>query len=195
MKASSQVAIGLAIFDILMNLLLSNHNAYIIELLKLKGLDQGVAYIVEVKWSDESDADIDVYVRDPYGSFVCYSQLRMGFMHLDQDDRGIITDEVVGPNGEVRVLRKNREEVSIRQFIPGLYVVNVHMYAGREPTKVTVNIYDGRSGDTIKMLTRDVVLKTVGEDTTAFQFRLNEEGMLMETSFRYVPLEQIWRPK
>jgi len=187
MFSGDNKSVSIAFLDLLFLLLLYMTSSYIIELLRMKGLDQGLVFVIEIKWPDEPDQDIDLYVLDPMDNVVNYQKREAGLMHLDQDDRGRRSDEVSGKDLGRFVVLKNREQVSIRGLIPGRYIVNVDKFRGdkNDRTPVTVVVYDVRGGDAREMLRETVELVEVEKDKTAFQFWVDDDGRVIRVSREY----------
>lgn len=99
-------------------------------------------FVLTLTWDDASTDDIDVWVQDPMGSIICYKKKEAGLMHLDRDDIGTSTDKITLPSGEIVEYKHNQEIVTIRGFMPGEWVINIHMYNKRDkvPTGVEVRL-------------------------------------------------------
>lgn len=52
-------------------------------------------YIITVSWKDNNPDDIDTYVQSPTGDLVWFRGKEAGFVHLDRDDRGLLTSWAV----------------------------------------------------------------------------------------------------
>ena len=94
--------------------------------------------IVEVRWPDEVDADIDLWVQAPGDVPVGYSARGGAVFNLLRDDLGIRAD-VTGLNYETSYWRG---------ILPGEYTVNLHLYrkpskADRIPATVVTSVKDG----------------------------------------------------
>lgn len=85
-------------------------------------------YIFVIEWDSEASDDIDLWVRDPNGETVSFSRREAGTMHLEKDDLGTSNDTFTSPNGDVTVIRINREVITMRGIIPGTYTVMAHVY-------------------------------------------------------------------
>lgn len=134
-----------------------------------------VQFAVTTSWPAGSNDDVDLYVRDPQGNIVYFADPSVGLMNLEHDDLGTaVSGTQYLPNGQkVRVLY-NGERVDLRGFVPGEYTVNVHMYRKTDPgpTRVTVELW---SADRV-LVHRAVVLRTTGQEETAFRFTLTPRG-------------------
>jgi len=138
-------------------------------------------FMITVTWNKDLDDDVDTYVEDPAGNLVAFMRREEGLMHLDRDDLGHRNDTVMTPAGPIEY-KNNREMVTLRGFMPGEYVVNVHMYMKRElaPTEVTV-VLEKLNPYSIGMA-KELILTINGEERTAFRFRLDSEGNITEVN-------------
>jgi hypothetical protein len=135
-------------------------------------IDTYGVYAVTVAWAPDSNDDVDTYVEDPQGEIAYYKNPDAGLMHLEHDDLGRANDSTDGV-----VVNHNGERVVLRGAIPGEYVVNVHMYARKDPgpARIEVGLYRLRGQDTL-MAHRSVTLSRTDEEQTAFRFTLNAVG-------------------
>lgn len=133
--------------------------------------------IVEVRWLDEVDADVDLWVEAPGDAPVGYSNLGGLVFDLLRDDRGHYRD----------VAALNYEVAFSRGAPAGDYTVNLHLYSNNQgdlpvSAQVTVSVRadDGR---TIRRIAfREVELTHVGEELTVVRFSLAEGGSLVPGS-------------
>jgi hypothetical protein len=133
--------------------------------------------IVEVRWPDEIDADVDLWVQAPGDVPVGYSNKGGAVFNLLRDDLGSRID-VTGLNYETSYSRGVQS---------GEYTVNLHLY--RNPSNVypipaTVVTSVKRSADqtTRQLLASKVLLGREGEEMTVYRFRLSEAGTLVAGS-------------
>lgn len=138
-------------------------------------------FMITVTWNKDIDDDVDTYVEDPAGNLVAFMRREQGLMHLDRDDLGHRNDTINTPNGPIEY-RENREIVTLRGFMPGEYVVNVHMYMKRDqkPTEVTV-VLEKLNPYSVGMA-KELVLTVNGQEKTAFRFRLDNDGSIVEVN-------------
>jgi hypothetical protein len=133
--------------------------------------------IVEVRWPDEIDADVDLWVEAPGDVPVGYSNKGGKTFNLLRDDLGKRAD-ATGLN----------YEVSYSRGIPaGEYTVNVHLYrnaSGIFPIPVTVVTSVKRSPkeSARQLLASKVELAREGEEITVYRFELSEDGRLVPGS-------------
>ncbi len=147
--------------------------------------------IVEIRWPDELDADVDLWVQAPGDVPVGYSNKGGLIFNLLRDDLGKRAD-ATGMNYEVSYSRG---------IPPGEYTVNVHLYrnaAGVYPVPVTVvaSVKRNASESARQILASRVELKREGQEITVFRFKLDERGRLVPGSVHSLkrPL-RAWRNK
>ena len=134
--------------------------------------------IVEVRWPDEIDADVDLWVQAPGDVPVGYSNKGGAVFNLLRDDLGKRVD----------VTGLNYETSYSRGILPGEYAVNLHLY--RNPVQGL-----SRTGDRghqrqaaaptdppRQLLASKVLLAREGEELTVYRFRLNDAGTLVAGS-------------
>ncbi|MBN2362154.1 MAG: hypothetical protein JXR83_22070 [Deltaproteobacteria bacterium] len=133
--------------------------------------------IVEVRWPDELDCDVDLWVEAPGDTPVGYSNKGGVIFNLLRDDLGKRAD-ATGLN----------YEVSYSRGIPaGEYTVNVHLYrnsAGVFPIPVTVvtSVKKSAKESARQLLASNIELTREGQELTVYRFRLSEDGDLVPGS-------------
>lgn len=150
--------------------------------------------IVEIRWLDGMDVDVDLWVKAPTDVAVGYSNLNGKYFNLLRDDLGNYGDP----------LNLNYENAYTRGVIPGEYVVNVHLYnvrtlAVQESLPMTVDVAvsiakqikaeDGTNSRAVRLLFQQIRLKHIGHEVTVFRFALDENGDLIEGSVHNTPIE------
>jgi hypothetical protein len=133
--------------------------------------------IVEVRWPDELDCDVDLWVEAPGDVPVGYSNKGGAIFNLLRDDLGNRVD-ATGMNYEVSYARG---------IAPGEYTVNVHLYrnpASVSPIPVTVVTSVKKSAqDTARqLLASKVDLAREGQELTVYRFELSDDGGLVPGS-------------
>jgi hypothetical protein len=133
--------------------------------------------IVEVRWPDEIDADVDLWVQAPGDVPVGYSNKGGAVFNLLRDDLGKRVD----------VTGLNYETSYSRGIVPGEYAVNLHLY--RNPSKtypvpatVVTSVKQGADQAARQVLASKVLLVREGEETTVYRFRLSDAGALVAGS-------------
>lgn len=133
--------------------------------------------IVEIRWPDRIDADVDLWVAAPGDEPVGYSNKGADFFNLLRDDLGRVGDAT-----------KLNYEVSYSRGIPaGEYTVNVHLYRNAAaiypvPATVVVSVKSDAGQSARQILATTVNLENVGQETTAFRFTLDDRGSLVAGS-------------
>lgn len=139
--------------------------------------------IVEIRWPDGLDTDIDLWVLAPGDIPVGYSSSNGRVFNLLRDDLGQTND----------VLVLNYENAYTRGVPAGEYVVNIHLFQNRTaetsiPVRVLISIKAPNGGKAKPILTADVVLDKPGQELTVFRFILDAEGRLVPASVHAVPV-------
>jgi hypothetical protein len=133
--------------------------------------------IVEVRWPDELDSDVDLWVEAPGDIPVGYSNKGGAIFNLLRDDLGKRAD-ATGMN----------YEVSYSRGIPaGEYTVNVHLYRNAAnvfpiPVTVVTSVKKSPKESARQLLATKIELIREGEELTVYRFRLSEDGSLVPGS-------------
>jgi len=137
-------------------------------------------YIITVSWPNENKDDIDTWLEDPLGGQVWFSQREKNFAHLDRDDLGYRNDTVVMADGSIVTCPRNQELTTIRGFIPGEWILNVHAYNKREekPTRVTTTI-DRINPTFTTVFYKEIILSSQWQEETATRFTMAANGDIM----------------
>jgi hypothetical protein len=142
-----------------------------------EGLEPPGNVIVELRWPDEIDADVDLWVHGPGDVPVGYSNKGGRLFNLLRDD--------LGHRGDVSGL--NYEVSYSRGVVAGEYVVNVHLYRNPSqilpvPVTVVASVKASAAESARQLLARTVELSREGEERTVFRFRLDPAGGLVDGS-------------
>ncbi|MCS6877624.1 MAG: hypothetical protein RMK73_09775 [Geminicoccaceae bacterium] len=148
-----------------------------------EGLEPPGNVVVEIRWPDPLDADVDLWVQGPDDVPVGYSNKGGRLFNLLRDDLGHRAD-ASGLNYEVAYSRG---------IEAGEYVVNLHLYrdqSGALPIPVTVvaSVKPSAKESTRQLLATTVELVREGEERTVFRFRLDAAGNLVPGSVHDLPL-------
>ena len=133
--------------------------------------------IVEVRWPDGLDTDVDLWVEAPGDIPVGYSNKGGAIFNLLRDDLGRKADAT----------DLNYEVSYSRGIPPGEYTINVHLYrnsAGIVPVPVTVvtSLKKAATERARQLLASEVELVRQGQELTVYRFRLTEKGDLVAGS-------------
>jgi hypothetical protein len=133
--------------------------------------------IVEVRWPDGLDSDVDLWVEAPGDIPVGYSNKGGVIFNLLRDDLGKRAD-ATGMN----------YEVSYSRGIPaGEYTVNIHLYRNAAnvfpiPVTVVTSVKKSPKESARQLLASKIELIREGEELTVYRFRLSEDGSLVPGS-------------
>ena len=134
--------------------------------------------IVEIRWPDALNIDVDLWVRAPADRPVGYSNKSGRVFDLLRDDVGQAND----------TLQLNYENAYTRGVVAGEYVINLHLYnANSEPLPVPVAVQVSQqpaSGGSVAPLWSGAVsLDHYGQELTVIRFSMDEHGALVPGSF------------
>lgn len=148
-------------------------------------IENPAEFLIELQWDDQSCSDIDLWFRTPSGAKVWFSSKQAGVYSLDRDDLGCMNDTVTDPDGTRRVVRINREVLTMRGWEAGRYVVNVHAYTFKDAAPINVTVRMVRLNPFKEEWTRQVQIEMQGQETTISSFALDAQGNIggIETSF------------
>ena len=134
-------------------------------------------FVITVTWSDHSQDDVDTWLQDPVGNVLHFRQRDVGLAHLDRDDLGKLNDTIVLEDGRRIEYPHNQELTTIRGFLTGEWVLNVHMYNKRDanPTLVEVRI-DKLNPKVETVFYKKIVMKSRWEEVTVTRFVMTNQG-------------------
>jgi len=138
--------------------------------------------MVEARWADELDTDVDLWVQAPGDVPVGYSNKGGAIFNLLRDDLGRNADPT----------QLNYEVSYSRGIPPGEYTVNLHMYRNKahvSPIKVTVvtSVKKPNSESAKQVLSSTIDLLAENQETTVYRFKLTEAGELIPESVNSLP--------
>lgn len=140
--------------------------------------------IVEIRWPEGHDADVDLWVQAPGDVPVGYSNKGGAIFNLLRDDLGRVGDPT----------NQNYEISFSRGLPPGEYTANAHLYRNPsgQPVEVTmaISVKANVQASARPLLTTKLVLRREGEELTGFRFALDQDGRLQAGSVHnlYKPL-------
>ncbi len=138
--------------------------------------------IVEIRWPDEINADVDLWVQAPGDVPVGYSNKGGTVFNLLRDDLGLHAD-----------FSQMNYEISYSRGIPeGEYTVNLHLYrdlSGKLPINVSVVVSVKPSPEQAakQVLATKLSLRIEGEEITAFRFSLDDKARIVSGSVHDLP--------
>jgi hypothetical protein len=138
--------------------------------------------IVEVRWEDQIDADVDLWVEAPGDEAVGYSNKGGHIFNLLRDD--------LGHKGDITGL--NYEMAFSRGAPAGDYTVNLHLYrhnSGPLPMTavVAISIKMSPNAPLRAIITENVNLLQQGQEITVTRFSLDDVGSLVPGSVHDLP--------
>ncbi len=141
-----------------------------------EGVEPPGNVMVEVRWPDELDTDVDLWVQAPGDVPVGYSNKGGAIFNLLRDDLGNRNDAT----------RLNYEVAFARGVPEGEYTVNLHLYrnlAGKPvPVTVVTSVKAAPAEPARQQLARETTQVREGQEVTAYRFRLDEKGGLVPGS-------------
>lgn len=137
--------------------------------------------LIELFWSDDINADVDLWVEGPTGGPVGYSRRSNQLFNLLRDDLGKYND----------LSGRNYENVYSRGIAAGSYTVNAMLYSGANvadlPVTVVVSVRSPTGNATTQIGRFEHVIKRVGDEDTVVRFSLTKDGALVPGSVNNVP--------
>lgn len=138
--------------------------------------------VVEVRWPDASDADVDLWVRAPGDRPVGYSNRGGRVFDLLRDD--------LGRRGDPGDL--NLETAFARGAPAGAYTVNLHLYRlpigeAEVPVDVAIRARPRGAEEPLEIARRRIVLTRQGEERTVLRFTLGPDGRPVAGSLHSLP--------
>jgi hypothetical protein len=133
--------------------------------------------IVEVRWPDELDTDVDLWVEGPGDVPVGYSNKGGKLFNLLRDDLGRRSDAT----------ELNYEVSYSRGIVAGEYTVNVHLYRNLSrqlpiPATIVASVKRSSMESARQLVSTKVALGREGQELTVFRFRLDADGNLQPGS-------------
>jgi len=138
--------------------------------------------IVEIRWPEVLDTDVDLWVQGPKDTPVGYSNQGGLIFNLLRDDLGHRDD----------ITKVNYEVAYSRGRPAGEYIVNVHLYrnvSGKMliPVTVVASLKKTLGSSATPLATTNITLRQENQEITAFRFRLSEKGDLVPGSIHTLP--------
>lgn len=138
--------------------------------------------IVELRWPDELNADVDLWVQAP-------GDRPVGYLHKGGQVFNLLRDDL-GKGSDLTSL--NYEFAYSRGAPEGEYTVNVHLYRNKDkvfpvPATVAVSLKSAGSRTARQILASNVTLLRAGQETTVFRFKLDEHSKFISSSVHDLP--------
>lgn len=137
--------------------------------------------IVEARWPDDLDVDVDLWIQSPGDRPVGFSRSHGAAFDLLRDDLGFERDQAGW----------NYEFAFCRGAPAGEYVVNVHLFSNKVsapsvPVLVVVSLIAGSRP--VEIARRDVALLYAGQEVTVARFRLDGQAAVVPGSVHDLPV-------
>lgn len=200
MNNSSKYNSYTAFVDLIFNTLLGFTTLFLVsfcfinleKIKQQKTVDVKAVMIITVEWPPEMDDDVDTYVKDPLDNILFFQAREVGFMLLDRDDQGLASDVILTRLGYVQV-KQNREFVTIRKFLEGTYIINIHMYNKKTdiPTPVSVEVTKINPYEVI--VSKTILLDKKGQEETVVSFDIDKQGNIFNISEEKIPIVGVQR--
>jgi hypothetical protein len=138
--------------------------------------------IVEIRWPDTLNTDVDLWVEAPGDVPVGYSNQGGTIFNLLRDDLGHRDD----------VSNINYEVAYSRGMPAGEYTVNLHLYRNLSntlpiPVTVVASVKHDPKASAVQLVKTDILLEHLNQEVTAFRFRLGEGGKMVPGSLHSLP--------
>ena len=149
--------------------------------LKKADIKTKAEFMITVTWSDNSRDDVDTWLQDPAGNVVHFRQRDIGMAHLDRDDLGAVNDTIKLKDGRTIKYAHNQELTTIRGFITGEWVLNVHMYKKRDPFPTPVEVRIDKLNPKVQtILYKKIVMNQTWEEVTVARFVMTSQGDIID---------------
>ena len=186
--------------DLLFNLLVGFVFLFVVAFLlinpptKKEDAPKKAEYLIIIEWDENANDDVDLWVRDPEGITVSFTNKTGGLLNLEKDDLGMSNDKWRKPDGTIVTIPINREVITMRGIVPGRYQVAAHIYSRKvkiytRPSGMTETVRDNTFGTIIATLVKinpygEVYTTTRKYDTKGqvfplFNFELDQDGKVI----------------
>lgn len=138
--------------------------------------------IIELRWPDELNADVDLWVQAP-------GDKPVGYLHKGGQVFDLLRDDL-GKGSDLTAL--NYEFAYSRGAPAGEYIINVHLYRNKDnvfpvPATVAVSLKTAGSRAAKEILASNISLNRAGQETTVFRFKLDEDSKFIANSVHDLP--------
>jgi len=189
MSLRSRYGSTTSFLDLLFNTLLGFVFLFIVAFLlivpekKDAAINTQAEYVITLTWEDESHDDVDTWLQDPTEGVLSYIHKEVNLMHLDRDDLGNKKDMIELPDGSTIEYKHNQEITTIRGFIPGEWILNIHMYKKRDKKSVKVKIKVEKLNPYKLVYANKYDMKTQWEEITVLRFTMDGLGDVLSVDF------------
>ena len=154
---------------------------------KKKIIDPKTQLVVMMQWPRGDPSDIDLWIKHDKIGMVSFITKDNGSIHLDRDDVGMGNDQVI-LNGVKMTSQANQEMVSLRQLVPGHYIINIHWYEKHVRSKddngppalnvIPVGLQIIQIDPYKLVMDVSITLTTPGQEKTVLQFDIDDAGQI-----------------
>ena len=134
-------------------------------------------FLIQLSWDDNSQDDIDLYVRSPDNQVVYFSRRQTPLMFLDADNLGM-NNTINMPDGSITPVPTRREVVTVRALMPGEYVVNAHFYKKSSPPGTVDHLVMNvtKLNPFAEVTRAETTFDTQGQEQTLANFTVEPDG-------------------
>jgi len=143
--------------------------------------DPKAEYLVIMSWDDDSQSDIDLWIKDDKGIIVSFRSKDVGLLTLDRDDLGTRNDEFISEmTNKKEVITVNREVLSIRSKSPRRFIVTSHFYnkgynlIATPRENIRIELIQVNPYKILKI--QEITLEEVKQEKHVFEFEVLEGG-------------------
>lgn len=137
-------------------------------------------FLITLTWDTGTDDDVDLWIQNPAKDIMFFREKNLGLMHLDHDDIGV-TRDLVMVNGQQILNPINQEIATIRGFVPGEWIINIHMYAKRHPETAHVNVrVDKLNPRFTTLVDKNYVMDNKGDEFTVVRLTMTAKGEITQ---------------
>jgi hypothetical protein len=155
-----------------------------IENKKEEGILPKADFLITMEWNPKSKNDIDLWVKDPDGNILSFTNKSVQGMFLDRDDLGKQHDVIITKNGQRQEVEINQEIVTIRGYKAGKYTVAAHYYGNYGTNTlelVTISVLKLQPFNYV-FRKNDIELRERGQEVTLVTFELDSDGKVIGVS-------------
>jgi hypothetical protein len=142
-------------------------------------------YEVILTWDGNSEDDLDLYVQAASGHIVSFNNREGGegsLISLNHDALGKSRNNSLAKDAEGKIIGFNEEIVAFRGATKGDNIVNVHVYAKKDEKPIEATITLIKIKPYREILLKKKVFEATGDEKTAFRFRTDKNGEVIEVN-------------
>ena len=140
-------------------------------------------YEIILTWDGNSEDDLDIYVQAASGHVVSFNNREGGegsLISLNHDALGKSRNNSLSTDAEGKVVGFNEEIVAFRGAVKGENIVNVHVYSKKDEKPIEATILLIKVKPYKEIVTKKKIFSATGEEKTAFRFRTDKNGEVIE---------------